>query len=120
MRHLTAAAIDGGFHYASLSSRGGYPLGACASHAPHPTADEARRCYRTWEREHVVLDLPQTYRNWGDCDIEGCGEPTKHGARLVDGDGFHAARLCSFHFSMPYAITALGLTDDMVGDAWVS
>ena len=118
MRHLTAASIDGGFHYASLSSRGGYPLGHCAEHAPHATADDARRCYRVWEREHVVIDAQ--FRNWGDCSATGCEEPTKLGARLVDGDGFHIARLCAEHLTMPAAIAGLGLADDLAGDSWVS
>lgn len=118
MRHLTAASIGEGFHYASLSRRGGYPLGDCATHAPHPTADEARRCYRTWERQHVLLD--QEFRNWGDCDVKECDKPTKIGARLVDGDGFHMARLCPDHFTTENAIIALGLDGDLAGDSWVS
>lgn len=118
MRHHTAASIDGGFHYASLSSRGGFPLGHCREHGPHPTADEARRCYREWEREHVALD--EHYRNWGDCETDGCGKPTKTGARLIDGDGFHSARLCAGHLTHDQAVIALGLDSELAGDAWIS
>lgn len=119
MRHLTAATIGEGFHYASLSSRGGHPLGNCANHPPHPTADDARRCYREWERSRVALE-PQVFRNWGDCAVDGCDQPTKSGARLNDYEGFNVARLCEAHLTLDHALVAMSLDGDLAGDAWVS
>jgi len=120
MNHHTAAqkGDGGGWHYVSLSSRGGgYPLGYCAGHAPHETEAEARRCYQQWRRAHVRRDL--TLANWGDCSIDGCGEPTKTGAR-IEGDGYSAARLCTGHLDYDHAIIALGLEDEYAGDSWES
>lgn len=120
MRHHTAAALNNGsgFHYASLSSRGGYPLGDCANHAPHATEDEARACYRTWQRRNVVLVVDYA-KNWGDCSIDTCGAPGKCGAR-IDGDGYSGARLCPAHLNVGDAIIALGLSGNLAGDSWES
>ena len=47
MQHHTAVEVDlgergKGWHYATLSRRGGGPLGDCTNHPPHPTEAEAR------------------------------------------------------------------------------
>lgn len=74
MRHLTAVQLpEGGWHYASASRRGGYPLGYCAEHEPHSTEDEARECYRKWQRDHVKMD--GGVWSWGGCDVRGCDNP---------------------------------------------
>lgn len=119
MRHLTAAqrADGSGWHYCSLSKRGGYALGYCAEHAPHASEDDARRCYRTWQRDHIRLD--QRFTNWGDCAIAGCGEPTKLGAR-IEGDGYSMARLCQKHTTATDARTALMLDGDLADESWES
>ena len=119
MRHHTAAPLtDGsGWHYASVHrSRGGYPLGYCADHGPHPTADEARRCYRQWQRDHVGLDGKCS---WTSCDVKGCEKPANSYAR-IDGDGYAMATLCEDHLTIRHALTALGLDGDLAGDAWQS
>jgi hypothetical protein len=119
MRHLTAARRGDveGWHYVSMSSRGGHPIGDCGNHALHTTEAEARACYRTWQREHVQLDVRLAH--WADCRVDGCDNPTKTGARIDDGDGYDGAPLCDTHLTTVHAINALGLTDDEAGDAWV-
>lgn len=119
MRHLTAAqkGEGGGWHYVSLHrSRGGYPLGYCAEHEPHPTEEEARECYAQWQRDHVLLD--GLWADWTGCQVGECDAPTKKHARIV-GDGFRSASLCDRHLDLDHAIGVLGL-DSPAGDSWVS
>lgn len=122
MNHHTAAPkADGtGFHYVSLNKRhGGHPLGYCAEHAPHATEDEARACYRAWQRDHVRID-GATLRSWTDCHhVTGCEEPTRSAA-TIEGDGYRVAPLCPEHMATEHAIPALGLADDLAGDSWES
>lgn len=120
MNHHTAAqkGEGGGWHYVSLNHRtGGYPLGYCREHEPHDTEDEARRCYRLWQRAHVRLDVRLS--SWADCHVKGCKAPTKQGARIDDGD-YHLAPLCPEHLTHEHALVALGLDDPIAGDAWQS
>lgn len=117
MRYLTAVQLpEGGWHYASASRRGGYPLGYCAEHAPHATEQEARECYARWQRDHVRLDV--RLGNWSGCEVSGCDKPTKQGAE-IQGDGYHLATLCEEHLTKEHAYEALGLSEP-AGDAWVS
>lgn len=118
MNHHTAAPkADGtGFHYVSLNKRhGGYPLGYCAEHAPHATEDEARACYRAWQRDHVRLDAV-TLGNWTNCRFPGCEQPTRAAAD-IQGDGYNIAPLCPAHLTTEHAIPALGLADALAGDS---
>lgn len=117
MRHLTAAqrGKDGGWHYVSMSSRGGHPLGYCAEHEPHPTEAEARECYTAYQRDNVE---PNGRWSWGCCDVEGCDNPARDGWHVSD-DGYSLAVLCSEHNNRDQAIIALGLNRP-AGDAWQS
>jgi hypothetical protein len=116
MRHNTAAqkGDGGGWHYASMSNRGGYPLGYCDDHEPHATADEARECYGQWRRDHIQLDGKSS--NWMDCRV--CGAATKSSVRVA-GDGYSFAPLCDEHLTTEHAIQALGL-EGPAGDSWES
>lgn len=117
MNHLTAAqkGEGGGWHYVSLNRRtGGYPLGYCAEHEPHPTEQEARECYGQWMRDHIVLD--GRLSGWSDCRV--CKGPTKKYAR-VDGDGYRMATLCEAHLTQDDAVKQLHI-EGAAGDAWES
>lgn len=121
MRHLTAHQLpEGGWHYASTHRRGGYPLGYCRDHEPHPTEAEARECYSQWQRDHLVLDDGNW--SWGNCEHrEGqtrCKSPANKAAR-IEGDGYQMALLCPEHMTRGHAIAALGI-DGPAGDSWES
>lgn len=118
MRTHTAArkGTDGGWHYVSLSDRGGYPLGYCAEHEPHATEVEARECYARYQRDNVRLD--GKLGDWTGCVVDGCDKPTKNLAD-IRGDGYHSAALCDEHLTHEHAVKALHL-DRPAGDAWVS
>ena len=127
MRHLTALQhTDGGWHYVSASRRGGYPIGFCADHPPHPTEEEARACYTAYEVEKIQLGTQ--LGDWSGCaalvDTEGegeqvpCDRPTKTAAVVATPHGTLAA-LCAAHLTLEDAVKALGLTGP-AGDAWVS
>lgn len=119
MRHLTAHQLpEGGWHYASTHRTGGYPLGYCAEHEPHATEDEARECYRRWQRDHVKLDDGGKW-SWGNCHVKGCDNPARNGV-TIEGDGYALAFLCDEHHDREHALTALGLDGDRAGDAWIS
>ena len=114
MRHLTAVHIEGGWHYASVSRRGGGPIGYCTEHAPHATEQEARECYSRYRRDNLRLDA--TLSDWTGCKADGCDEPTKDAATIW-GDGFALAPLCKEHLVAHVAYEALGLNRP-AGDAW--
>lgn len=115
MRYEHPVELPGrGWHYASTSSRGGYPLGYCAEHEPHATETEARECYGRYQREHVRLDGKTT--GWHDCEV--CKAPAKNVAR-IDGDGYSHAVLCDEHLTKDHAATVLGIAG-LAGDRWVS
>ena len=114
MRHLTAAHLENGWHYASLSRRGGFPLGYCAEHEPHPTETEARECYARYQRDHVRLDRKSS--NWNDCRV--CKAPAKNIAD-IEGDGYTTAVLCDEHATTEHAIAVLGLAEP-AHDSWQS
>lgn len=113
MRHLTAFQIDGGWRYASLSRRGGGPIGYCAEHDPHPTEAEARECYAQYQRDNIRLDSTWS---WSSCHVKDCPNPANKGAQS---GAYNMALLCDEHHTMEHAIVALGL-DTRAGDAWVS
>lgn len=117
MRHYTAAQKgDGpGWHYVSLGRTGGYPLGYCADHEPHPTEAEARECYARWQRDHVRLGSKWS---WTSCDMPDCPKPANRGAK-IEGDGYHLATLCDEHLTVENAVIAMGL-DQPAGDSWIS
>lgn len=116
MRHHTAAqkGDGGGWHYVSLGSRGGYPIGYCSEHEPHATEAEARDCYGRYQRDNIRLDVQ--FVGWTDCDV--CGAATKTGAG-IRGNGYRQAALCSDHLTLEHAREALHLNQP-AGDAWVS
>ena len=118
MRHLTARqkGDGGGWHYVSLGSQGGYPLGYCAEHEPHATETEARECYAAWVRDSIEMDRRTT--NWTDCEVPGCDQPTKGLAEYAR-DGYHAVSLCPAHMTREAVIELCGL-DKPAGDAWKS
>lgn len=119
MRHLTAlplAAGSGGWHYVSAGRKGAHPIGYCAEHGPHPTEDEARECYAQYMRDHVRLDC--AYRDWSGCDVEGCDEPTKQGAR-IEHDAYRMALLCPAHLTVEDAVRVMHL-DRPAGESWKS
>lgn len=107
----------GGWHYVSVGRDGGYLLGYCAEHEPHATEAEARECYRRWQCDNIVLGEGKW--SWGSCEVRGCDNPARNGAR-IKGDGYHLALLCDEHNDREHAVVALGLEDDRAGDAWVS
>ena len=115
MRHLTAAKIDGGFHYASLSSRGGHPIGYCVEHAPHETEGEARECYGQWLRDHV--------REWGTTSWTSCMQPECNAPAQrrfeVEGEGYLIAVFCDEHATVENAVNRMHLSGP-AGDAWES
>ncbi len=126
MRHLRAVQVDlgeqgQGWHYASTSRRGGHPLGYCAEHPPHATEQEARVCYRLYQRAHVKIGGRNL--SWTSCTARPYGEKCPHPARdaaWVEGDGYALAPLCSEHLSYTHALVALHLDDDKAGDSWES
>lgn len=72
MRHHTAAYSKElkGWHYVSAHPRRGtYPIGYCAEHPLHATAQEARECYAAYQRDRVRLDV--SLGSWSDCLV--CG-----------------------------------------------
>lgn len=107
-----------GWHYASLSDRGGHPIGYCATHPPHATEAEARKCYQDYQRDRVRLS-DQESSSWSDCSIQGCGNPAKKEAH-IEGDGYHSAVFCDEHFTLENAIKALHLDEPEAGDSWRS
>jgi hypothetical protein len=112
----TAVQIEGGWHYASASSRGGHPLGYCAEHPPHASEQEARDCYGQWQRDHLRLD--QGSWSWGGCDAKGCPNPANRAAD-IEGDGYQIAMLCPDHMTTEHAVAALHIAG-AAGDAWRS
>jgi hypothetical protein len=112
VRNLTARQRgNDGWHYVSLGSTGGYPIGYCADHEPHPTEAEARECYAKWRRDHVGLDI--RYADWTGCAI--CDAPTKKAAGVQY--DYATAALCDEHLTHENAVTALHLD---AGDSWMS
>jgi hypothetical protein len=121
MRHLTAARLgDDGWHYVSLSRRGGYPLGYCSEHAPHPTEHEARECYNRWRRDQLRLDGKA---GWTNCqqraDGARCANPANQVAEVWGDGGYTCAVLCPEHLTASIACEVLGLNGP-AGDAWQS
>lgn len=122
MRHKTAVELpDGGWHYASAHRRGGYPLGRCAQHDPHPTEAEARECYGAYLREDTIR-LNAGAVSWTSCLArpagERCPNPTQAYATYGD-DGYGMTPLCPTHMTTEDVIATAGLAGP-AGDAWVS
>ena len=124
MQHHTAVEVDlgergKGWHYATLSRRGGGPLGDCTNHPPHPTEAEARACYRRYQRSQIRLDTQ--LGGWSGClALTGdsrCDQPTKQAA---SSGAYGLAPLCGAHLSTEAAIEALGLSGDLADAAFTS
>jgi hypothetical protein len=61
-----------GWHYTTRNDGQIWAIGYCRGHGPHPTEDDARRCYRDYElNEHLRLD--HTLSAWVQCEYPGCG-----------------------------------------------
>lgn len=124
MRTKTALQLaDGsGWHYGIAGKNGGgYPLGRCASHPPHPTEAEARECYGAYVREDTIkLDAGAV--GWTSCTARPaggkCPKPTKSFAQYGD-DGYGMTPLCPDHMTADDVIAAAQL-DGPAGDAWIS
>ena len=120
MLHHTAVRVDlpsgSGWHYAAVKSTGGHPIGSCPNHPPHPTEDDARRCYREHQRANIKL-LCAWSSGWADCSVPKCGEPTHSAA---ESGPYNFTTLCPEHLTAEHAIVALGLDGDLAGDAWES
>jgi len=83
---------NGGWHYTSANRREGtHPVGYCAEHPGHATADEARECFRRY-----LLDGQgeETYGDWTGCEV--CDTPTKRGLTTRPPLG-HGHALCDEH-----------------------
>jgi hypothetical protein len=116
VRQLTAAQKGeaGGWHYVSLGSAGGHPIGYCTEHEPHDSEAEARECYGQWRRDHIRLG--GTAR-WTSCGFPGCSAPANHAADVAG--TYDGTVLCDSHNTTEHAVTALCL-EGAAGDAWVS
>lgn len=119
MIHDTAVQLpEGGWKYAMRSRRGGVPIGYCADHDPHPTEEEARRCYRKYQRDHIKLG---GRCNWTSCEVlvdgKRCPNPANHTAQFGAWD---LAVLCEDHNTIDWAIKALRFDGDVAGDLWHS
>lgn len=123
VRHKTALQLaDGsGWHYVNAGRDGGYPIGRCAGHPPHPTEAEARECYGAYVREDTIRLNAGTVR-WTSCDHQTdgtrCPDPTRQIAKYGD-DGYGQVALCPAHMTVESVIAAAQL-DGPAGDAWIS
>lgn len=123
MRTKTALQLaDGtGWHYGYATKGGGYPIGRCTGHAPHPTEDEARECYGAYVREDTIR-LDAHACSWTPCtarpDGRKCPNPTQGVATYGD-DGYGQVALCPGHMTVENVIEAAQLAGP-AGDAWIS
>lgn len=120
MRHETAVEVTihgvTGWHYASLSRRGGHPLGYCAEHPPHATETEARECYARYQRDHGIrLNAGRAADE--QCRCEVCQEWTQDYATAGKGIAMHF--LCPQHMTREHVIQLAGLNKP-AGDAWTT
>lgn len=122
MRHKTAAQRgDDGWHYIYMSRDGGYPLGYCRDHEPHPTEVQARECYSRYLREQTIrLDAGKV--DWTSCtarpDGVRCPNPTQ-GYAVWGDDGYGMTPLCPDHMATEHVIAVERLAGP-AGDAWTS
>lgn len=112
-RQIADGPHAGKWHYTSANRRTGtHPIGYCSDHGPHDTEDEARACYRQYERSRIKLDAK--YTNWSGCEYRGCDKPTKTGATAGP---WRLASLCEEHLTTECAIVALGLDGPHASDS---
>src|SRR6266568_2611758 len=71
----------GGWHFTSMNDGRVRPVGYCATHGPHATEDEARRCYRDYQLNEQ-LQLDGTVGHWNPCEQTGCETLTNRQARI--------------------------------------
>lgn len=104
----------GGWHYTSMNDGRVHAIGACRDHldAPHATEDEARACYREYERTRIKLD--SKWSDWSGCEYRKCDVPTKTAATAGE---WGMASLCAEHLTIECAIEALGLDGPLAGDS---
>lgn len=101
---------SGGWHYTSMNDGRIWPIGACGSHGPHETEDDARRCYRDYELSQVELDRT-TLGSWNPCEKDGCETLTN---RAATQGAWHLWRLCDEHRTREVVAELYG---EMAGDS---
>lgn len=123
MRTKTALQLaDGsGWHYGMSTRDGGYPIGRCADHPPHPTELEARECYGAYVRDDTIR-LDAHACSWTSCQHrengKQCPHPTQAVATYGD-DGYGQVALCPDHMTVENVVAAAQLGGP-AGDAWIS
>lgn len=101
---------DGGWHYTSMNDGRIWATGYCASHGPHATEDDARRCYRDYQlNERLFLD--GTLGSWNPCEHPACETLTNRGVSI---DGWPRWRLCDEHRTKEVCAELYG---DMAGNS---
>jgi hypothetical protein len=80
-----------GWHYTCRNDDRIWPVGYCAEHDPHPTAEEAVQCFHRY-----LLDgqAEEQWADWTGCVV--CDTPTKKGLTTRRPLG-HAVPLCDEH-----------------------
>lgn len=97
MNHLKARELKkGGFHFTLKNGDLVLPIGYCAGHAPHETAEEANSCYRSY-----LLEKRLTFGKLQDQQLKcvECGEFTG-GIAIIDGR--RSIVLCDLHRNVDY------------------
>jgi hypothetical protein len=93
LRRESDTGITEGWHFTCMNDGQIWPVGYCAEHYPHTTANEARECFRRY-----LLDgqREETYSDWTGCEMEGCDTPTKKGLATRPPLG-HGYAFCDEH-----------------------
>lgn len=93
MNYYEARKLENGsgWHYTCRNDDRIWPVGYCADHEPHATAEEANDCFRRYLLDEIS---EESYEDWTGCEV--CDAPTKKGltTRRPHGTG-HA--LCDEH-----------------------
>lgn len=119
MRHEGAFQFgqNGPWHYASVSKRGGHPIGYCTADCEHATPEEAHEHYRQYVLDHL---REETYG--GDvqyrCEVNGCDAWTQQG--MSEPDGYAGHPLCDEHRNRETYEAEFYPAGGPVREAWVS
>ena len=118
MRHLKPAQYgEGGpWHYASVSRRGGHPIGYCTVDCDHATPEEAHEHYRQYVLDHL-RDVSIAEDTQHHCEASDCKAWTQQG--LQEPDGFAMHLLCDEHRTRD-TYEAEFYPAGQVREAWVS
>jgi hypothetical protein len=97
LRSETDTGATEGWHFTRMNDGHIQPVGYCAEHYPHATADEACECFRRYLLDLIV---EETYSDWTGCEflVDGqkCDTPTKRGLSSRPPLG-HDYALCDEH-----------------------